>query len=130
MYESPINRICGEIQSQIIKQDEENVMYAVNQAIGYSVDKQELIQALRYDRDQYDKGYTDGKHAMDDRNREIIKHIWKVLNKMQFLLENPVEDSLYDRNRALEDIVFELKYYISTYSPDAYYLGEEGEENE
>lgn len=130
MYESPIDKIFGEIQNQIIKQDEENVMYAVNQAIGYSVDKQELIKALMYDRDQYNKGYTDGKYATDDRNREIIKHIWKVLNKMQFLLENPVEDPLYDRNRALEDMVFDLKYYISTYSPDNYYLGEEGEDND
>ena len=68
MYESPLEKIYGNIQSQIIKQDEENIMFSVNQAVGYSVDKQELIKALNYDRDQYKKGYAD---AMADIKTEI-----------------------------------------------------------
>ena len=64
MYESPIEKIYGDIQSQIIKQDEEHMMYAVNQAIGYEVDKEKLIKALRYDREQYKKGYSDCKIDM------------------------------------------------------------------
>lgn len=63
MYESPIEKIYGDIQYQIIKQDEENVIYSVNQAVGYSVDKNELIKALKYDREQYNKGYRDGLNA-------------------------------------------------------------------
>ena len=63
MYESPIEKIYGDIQSQIIKQDEENVIYTVNQAVGYSVDRNELIKALKYDREQYNKGYHDGLNA-------------------------------------------------------------------
>lgn len=63
MYESPIEKVVGEIQSQIIKQDDENIMYAVKQAVGYSVDKNELIKALKYDREQYEKGYRDGLNA-------------------------------------------------------------------
>ena len=63
MYESPINKVVGEIQSQIIKQDDENIIYAVKQAAGYSVDKNELIKALKYDREQYEKGYRDGLNA-------------------------------------------------------------------
>jgi len=68
MYESPINKIYRDIQSQIIKQDEEHMMYAVNQAIGYTVDKEELIKALQYDREQYKKGYKDGK-------KETLKNV-------------------------------------------------------
>jgi len=64
MYESPIEKIYGDIQSQIIKQDEEHIMCAVNQTIGYDVDKEELIKALQYDRDQYTKGYSDCKIDM------------------------------------------------------------------
>jgi hypothetical protein len=63
MYESAIEKVVGEIQSQIIKQDDENIMYAVKQAAGYSVDKNELIKALKYDREQYEKGYRDGLNA-------------------------------------------------------------------
>lgn len=61
MYESPITKIYGDIQSQIIKQDEENMMFAVNQTVGYDVDKQELIKALNYDRNQYHIGFEDAR---------------------------------------------------------------------
>ena len=60
MWESPLNKIYREIHDQIVKQDEENMMLAVNQAVGYKVDKEELIKALQYDREQYEKGYKDG----------------------------------------------------------------------
>ena len=63
MYENPIEKVFEEIQSQIIEQDDENVMCAVKQAVGYLVDKNELIKALKYDREQYEKGYHDGLNA-------------------------------------------------------------------
>lgn len=55
MYNSPIEMIIGNMQMQ---QDGE-ISRAV-QEIGVNVDKDELLKALRYDRDQYDKGYKDG----------------------------------------------------------------------
>ena len=75
MYESPIDKIYGDIQSQIIKQDEEHMMYAVNQAISYTVDKEELIKALQYDREQYAKGYSDCKIDMLAKVKETKKEI-------------------------------------------------------
>lgn len=60
MYESPINAICSEITHKILKDEEENMMLEVQKAIGYAVDKDELIKALRYDRNQYEKGFKDG----------------------------------------------------------------------
>ena len=56
MYKSPIEIICGDIQKQI-----DNDIYRVVQKYDIKVDKNELIQALQYDRDQYEKGYADGK---------------------------------------------------------------------
>ena len=76
MYESPIEKIYSDIQSQIIKQDEEHMMYAVNQAISNNVDKEELIKALQYDREQYKKGYKDGK-------KETLKNIKEEIEKIQ-----------------------------------------------
>ena len=56
MYESPIEKVVKEV----MKQDEEHLMYSVEQTIGYAIDKEELIKALQYDRNQYEKGYEDG----------------------------------------------------------------------
>ena len=58
MYESPINLI--EIERQIIE-DQEKGIFKVIKRMGIDVDRDELIKALQYDRDQYAKGYRDGK---------------------------------------------------------------------
>lgn len=60
MYESPIILYMTDIQTQIIKQQEEQIVKAV-QSVAVGVDHDELFRALKYDRDQYNKGYQDGK---------------------------------------------------------------------
>lgn len=65
MYEPPIKLIMGEMQTQF----EENCMRAV-QSYGFDVDKNELVKALEYDRNQYEKGYADGRHDAV----EVVKH--------------------------------------------------------
>lgn len=61
MYKSPIEKIYSELQTQIVQEDENTVMKAVRN-VGLNVDKEELIRALRYDRNQYTKGYKGGKY--------------------------------------------------------------------
>ena len=56
MYEAPIHLIQQQIQSKI----EGEILTAVHK-IHAEVDKDELLRALQYDRDQYNKGYADGK---------------------------------------------------------------------
>ena len=63
MYESPITKFMRDIETQIREAEDGQLMYEVKQAIGFAVDKQELIKALEYDRDQYNKGYEDGLNA-------------------------------------------------------------------
>jgi hypothetical protein len=63
MYDSPIDKIIGEMQSQLVKDEEGQLMVQVSQTIGYNIDKDELIKALNYDRQQYEKGYKDGLNA-------------------------------------------------------------------
>lgn len=63
MYESPISEMLGKIQTKIIEQQENQIVQAV-QNCGISVDKEELIKALMYDRQQYEKGYADAKAEM------------------------------------------------------------------
>lgn len=62
-YESPITKIEQEITSQIVKTEEKELTYEIKKAVGYSVEKEELIKALQYDRQQYEKGYQDGLNA-------------------------------------------------------------------
>ena len=57
-YESPIQVVCREMQNTF----DSDVMKAVL-SYGISVDKDELIRALQYDRDQYEKGFADGVRA-------------------------------------------------------------------
>lgn len=60
MYESPITIVYGDIQTEFKKETESLIVNCV-QNVGVDVDKDELIKALSYDRDQYDKGYADAK---------------------------------------------------------------------
>lgn len=63
MYESPITLISQWVDEQVKemhKQEETAIMSEITKKIGVDVDKDELIRALNYDRQQYEKGYADG----------------------------------------------------------------------
>ena len=65
MYESPIT-LCQQIQTDLTKQFENDIFEAVLKS-NVIVDREELIKALNYDRDQYKTGYEDGyRAAMDE----------------------------------------------------------------
>ena len=59
MYESPIEAIITEMHMQARKQQENDIYQAI-QRCDINVDKEELVRALQYDRQQYEKGYADG----------------------------------------------------------------------
>ena len=67
MWESPINAI----QSEVMMRYEDGVMKAVRN-VGFDVSKEELVKALQYDREQYDKGYKD---AIEEFAEQIVKRI-------------------------------------------------------
>jgi hypothetical protein len=77
-YESPITMYMGDIHEQIVKQQDEQIMIDIKQTIGYDVDKFELIKALQYDREQYDKGYSDCKSNMLDQIKKVREEIQKL----------------------------------------------------
>ena len=71
-YESPLELIFSQIEEGIKERDRALENRALESVIrcGVIVDKEELIQALAYDRDQYEKGYQAGRWA---RDAEIIR---------------------------------------------------------
>ena len=71
MYESPIKIFQQQLETQM-----ENDIFKAVARYGIDVDKEELLKALKYDREQYYKGYDEGyrKGIEDfiDRIREPI----------------------------------------------------------
>lgn len=71
MYKAPIE-ICRTIEDIIQKVVEEtdNQVYEAVCRVGVNVDKEELIKALRYDREQYAKGYADGVREFAEKLKQ------------------------------------------------------------
>ena len=66
MYDSPIDLYISDIHNQIVAQQDEQIYQAVVHFFP-DVKRDELLKAIQYDREQYDKGYADGKRdAMDE----------------------------------------------------------------
>ena len=66
------------METQLIQKQEQAIMETVNR-YDVAVDKEELFKALKYDRDQYNKGYKDGVN-------ETLDKIWKEIANL-----NPVD---------------------------------------
>lgn len=74
MWESPVNifEIHEPIIEEINKQTEETVFKAIHR-VGVDVNKEELIKAMQYDRNQYEKGYKDGYVVAIDEFAERLR---------------------------------------------------------
>lgn len=81
MYKSPIEMIYGELQTQMVQEAENVVMKSIRE-VGVNVNKDELIKALQYERNQYTKGYEDGKNEVLDKIRDEIEHKREEAYKM------------------------------------------------
>lgn len=77
MWESPIK-----VYEQITEDRENHIMATIRQYV--DVDKDELMRALQYDRNQYEKGFEDGylKGRADfaEKIQEILKECRDVGN--------------------------------------------------
>ena len=62
-----INDVCEEAGRAAAKAFDDMVFGAVAE-VGIEVDRDELIKALAYDRQQYEKGYVDGYRAAKDES--------------------------------------------------------------
>lgn len=73
MYESPIQMISEDIIKDIVRKQDECLMEAVHR-VGFNIDKDELEKALLYDRNQWERGYVDGKmDGYNLRDTEIVR---------------------------------------------------------
>ena len=72
-----------EIASDVVRSKLENDVFEAIYSYGINVDKDELIKALKYDRQQYEKGFADGcRHSIKDFKAEVAREILNELLKM------------------------------------------------
>jgi hypothetical protein len=80
-YKSPIEVFVTDIQNQIEKQYDDEIYKAVV-SIGVNVDKEELIRALKYDRQQYVAGLKAGMAAAKPEwipVTERLPNLWETV---------------------------------------------------
>lgn len=78
MYESPIKVFQTiEQHSGLFDAEKDKLIYQAVQGVCVSVDKDELLKALAYDRQQYQKGYEDGvRDAIEKLKRKSTYHLY------------------------------------------------------
>lgn len=115
-YQSPIYRIVGDITTQII-QDGENQIFQAIQKSDVVVDKPELIKALQYDRNQYDKGYSDGRASIVEEFEKLkskIKKAWEeenglLLEEVLYFIDKNISELKGEQRMNKEEIIKGLK---------------------
>ena len=74
-YEPPILGVINQVVNNIAEQRDNAIMVQIRDQIRVDVDKNELIRALNYDRNQfnegYRKGYRDAKEKYEESDRWI-----------------------------------------------------------
>lgn len=106
-YESPIEIFVGQMRLE-----QENNIYRAVQNQGVTVDKEELVKALQYDRGQYDKGYRNGYNAGYEQGAkdiaEKIKKYYKCLGSMtnpctmEYYIDQVLKESFGSGEECLE----------------------------
>ena len=110
MYKSPINLVVQDIETQMVQKEEQTILDSIRKC-DVVVDKEELIKAINYDRNQYSKGYKDGvNNVLDKIWTEINNYgsIWveyKILGHTDRDIERIVENVLKQAKDQVIEII-------------------------
>lgn len=89
-YKSPI-QVRVEQAAKALNLQVENKVYNLVQECEINVDKDELLKALRYDRNQYEKGFADGSRLEISKIKaEVAREIFGELESCFGILAFPV----------------------------------------
>ena len=97
MYESPINAYFGEVETKF-----NGAVFKAIQSVGIDVNKDELIKALAYDREQYERGYHDGLMF----HPAIITNADRIRAMTDEELAVWIHDQIIDRNVGIPLLLF------------------------
>lgn len=104
MYDSPIRLAVSKMTSQF----DGDIYNAVVKA-GIDVDKDELVRALNYDRNQYEKGYRDGLTAskwisVKERLPEVDEDVLAYLGEGKIEVCRLTLDRFWEASDVLYDL--------------------------
>jgi len=88
MYKSPIQLVTDDINYALRAKVDDDIYRAVLR-YDVSVDKDELIKVLTYDREQYDKGYSDGYVKGSTETLEKVKKALEKYLNNEILIGEP-----------------------------------------
>lgn len=78
-YASPIKQLVQEVEVQRV----EDMIVQVSQKVGYAIDKEQLIRALNYDRDQFKKGFIAGRQSVEDSLEAAIIKLQETIDSLK-----------------------------------------------
>ena len=87
-YESPITITVGQMRVE-----QEDIIYRTIREYGVDVDKDELIKALQYDREQYRKGFVNGYNHIAEIVGAIFEEIEEKI-KLALKINKEEKDKL------------------------------------
>jgi hypothetical protein len=96
-YKSPI-QVRVEQAVKAFNLQVENEVYKVVQNYEINVDKDELIKALQYDRNQYELGYRAGYRKASEVAREIFDDVDEIAYRYLNNADYSAGDMIYDLN--------------------------------
>lgn len=78
-YESPITMAVRNHVDEMMEKRDNEIVARISQEMALDINKDELLKALQYDRDQYSKGYRDGYRAAEIKYEERLQEIRDLL---------------------------------------------------
>lgn len=87
MYKSPIEIITQAVDT--INRKQQDDVYSIVMKYNINVDKDELLKALQYDREQYRKGYDDG---YEDGIRKFAEKLKEYFPSIAKAIDHTVEE--------------------------------------
>ena len=119
IYESPIKltNTMESIAKRVSEEGEKNI-YECIAYYGIDVNKEELEKALRYDREQYEKGYANGRADAEmqllelENMDEVVRELNVLLLKNKLTIKGMAGEKLIiiDQTTGEEYIVEDLGY--------------------
>ena len=100
-YESPIKIIQQQLHEQIQMDFENNIMKAV-QSYAIDVNKEELLKALKYDREQYDKGFSDCKAIYEEKLECVLEELRNIAEKYVYSSDEYEQGKFFAYSNASE----------------------------
>ena len=111
MYESPITYTIKEIYDNQMVERENFILTTVSEKIGVEVNREELIKALNYDRNQYAKGYADAKAEYTTKWTNVEEELPDLHEDSKFIYRKR-SDEVMCIIKADEDLINSCGYLV------------------